>query len=88
MAAGDVARLYHRLSSYVYDPARPYDPLPVDDPWVVQGFVPGPDGDRAVYLSGIALAEVKDELLRAFRDTAGSLRWRDVPLTPVPTRSP
>ena len=45
MAAGDVARLYHRLSAYAYDPDHPYDTPPIDDPWVIQEFVPY-DADR------------------------------------------
>jgi SagB-type dehydrogenase family enzyme len=39
MAPGDTARLYHRLSSYSYWPGEDLPP-PVDDPFVVQDFVP------------------------------------------------
>jgi SagB-type dehydrogenase family enzyme len=39
MAPGDTARLYHRLSSYVYAPP-PYDIVPLDHPLVIQDFVP------------------------------------------------
>lgn len=39
MAPGDTARLYHRLSSYAYWPGDDLPP-PIDDPWVLQDFVP------------------------------------------------
>lgn len=44
-----------------------------------QVFVPGPGEDRYVYMSAIATADVRDELLPAFRDTALSFRWREAP---------
>src|SRR5437016_6446128 len=44
MAAGDTARLYHRLSSYSYTPEdewpTPSLPRPIDHPLVLQDFVP------------------------------------------------
>ena len=44
MAPGDTARLYHRLTSYSYVPddewPTPAGPAPVDDPLVLQDFVP------------------------------------------------
>ncbi|HXR27212.1 MAG TPA: hypothetical protein VN771_05065, partial [Candidatus Baltobacteraceae bacterium] len=39
MAAGDTARLYHRLTSYSYMPPGVW-PTPVDDPLILQDFVP------------------------------------------------
>jgi len=39
MAAGDTARLYHRLTSYSYMPPGVW-PMPVDDPLILQDFVP------------------------------------------------
>src|ERR1700690_3488347 len=41
MAPGDVARLYHRLSSYWYVPGAEWPP-PIDHPLVRQAFVPNP----------------------------------------------
>ncbi len=38
MAAGDTARLYHRLSSYAYTPP-PYETPPINHPLVIQDFV-------------------------------------------------
>jgi SagB-type dehydrogenase family enzyme len=38
VAAGDTARLYHRLSSYAYTPP-PYETPPIDHPLVIQHFV-------------------------------------------------
>jgi hypothetical protein len=44
MAPGDTARLYHRLSSFAYEPddewPTPVLPTPIDDPLVLQDFVP------------------------------------------------
>jgi SagB-type dehydrogenase family enzyme len=44
MAPGDTARLYHRLSSFTYVPEAewptPTGPPPIDDPLVLQDFVP------------------------------------------------
>lgn len=44
MAAGDTARIYHRLSSFSYVPEdewpTPIAPPPIDDPLVLQDFVP------------------------------------------------
>ncbi len=44
MGAGDTARLYHRLSSFAYVPEdewpTPILPPPIDDPLVVQDYVP------------------------------------------------
>ena len=61
MAAGDAARLYHRLSSFSYLPEdewpNPYLPPPIDHPLVRRGFVPLAD-DRLpplwkAYLPGL-----------------------------------
>jgi hypothetical protein len=44
MASGDAARVYHRLSSVTYVPqdrwSNPYGPRPIDNPLVLQNFVP------------------------------------------------
>ena len=47
--------------------------------FVYEVFVPGPDGDRYVHMEAIATANMRDELLPAFRDTALSFTWREAP---------
>ena len=47
--------------------------------FVYQVFLPGPDADRYVYMEAIAVADVRGELLPAFRDTALSFAWREGP---------
>ncbi len=47
--------------------------------FVYEVIVPGPDGDRYVHMEAIATADMRDELLPAFRDTALSFRWREAP---------
>jgi hypothetical protein len=42
-------------------------------------LAPHPDGRRFAVMAGIATAEVSDELLPAFRETAESFRWRATP---------
>ena len=61
MAPGDTARLYHRLTSYSYVPPGVW-PTPVDDPRVLQDFVPN-DFSRwpapcKVYPPGLPVVEL------------------------------
>jgi hypothetical protein len=47
--------------------------------FVYEVFVPGPDGNRYVQMEAIATADLRDQLLPAFRETALSFKWRDAP---------
>jgi SagB-type dehydrogenase family enzyme len=66
MANGDTARLYHRLSSFSFEPEdewpTKYLPSPIDHPLVLQDFVPLEVGRRPpfckVYAAGLAVLEL------------------------------